>query len=199
MDKTQIDFIRHTRLKGVDGTFCYGITDIDVADTFPEEAAAVREQIAGRVYDAVFTSPLRRARKLADFCGYGETARVDRRLAEHNFGEWEMKPWDELFREIRRRDDLTPAQRLHPELVTPPGGEGLCAMRDRVAGLLREVASRTEWRRVAFFCHGGVVNMGRWIAGEVDEGHLFSDVPAYGSVTTLAFGPEDFGTFTRRD
>lgn len=187
---TKIDFIRHTHLAGVDGSFCYGATDLDVADSFVEEATAVQLTIEDREYDAVFSSPLRRARKLAAYCGYDE-ARIDPRLAERNFGEWEMKPWIPLFDEIREREGLSEAEQLNPELVTPPGGESIAEMRDRVASLVREVCLHPEWEHVAFFCHGGVINMGRWMTGEIDQAHLFTDVPHYGSVTTLSFAPED--------
>lgn len=190
MRETKIDFIRHTRLCGVDGTFCYGASDLDVAESFREEAESVRRALEGRAYDATFTSPLRRARKLAAYCGY-ETATVDPRLAERNFGEWEMRPWDELYTEIRRQPDLLLLEERNPELVTPPGGESIAEMRCRVADLVEEVCLHPEWERVAFFCHGGVINIGRWIKGVIDFSDLFIDLPHYGSITTLTFAPEE--------
>lgn len=190
MRETKIDFIRHTRLCGVDGTFCYGASDLDVTESFREEAVSVRRALEGRNYDAAFTSPLRRARKLAAYCGY-ETATVDPRLAERNFGEWEMRPWDELYSEIRRQPDLQLLEERNPELVTPPGGESIAEMRCRVADLVEEVCLHPEWERVAFFCHGGVINIGRWIKGVIDFSDLFIDLPHYGSITTLTFAPEE--------
>ena len=190
MRETKIDFIRHTRLCGVDGSFCYGASDLDVAESFREEAESVRRALEGRTYDATFTSPLRRARKLAAYCGY-ETATVDPRLAERNFGEWEMRPWDELYKEIRRQPDLLLLEERNPELVTPPGGESIVEMRRRVTSLVEEVCLHPEWERVAFFCHGGVVNIGRWIKGVIDFSDLFIDLPHYGSITTLSFVPEE--------
>lgn len=190
MRETKIDFIRHTRLCGVDGTFCYGASDLDVTESFREEAESVRRALEGRNYDAAFTSPLRRARKLAAYCGY-ETATVDPRLAERNFGEWEMRPWDELYSEIRRQPDLQLLEERNPELVTPPGGESIAEMRCRVADLVEEVCLHPEWERVAFFCHGGVINIGRWIKGVIDFSDLFIDLPHYGSITTLTFAPEE--------
>lgn len=190
MRETKIDFIRHTRLRNVDGTFCYGASDLDVAESFREEAESVKCALEGRTYDATFTSPLRRARKLAAYCGY-ETATVDPRLAERNFGEWEMRPWDELYSEIRRQPDLQLLEERNPELVTPPGGESIAEMRRRVTSLVEEVCLHPEWERVAFFCHGGVINMGRWIKGVIDFSDLFIDLPHYGSITTLTFVPEE--------
>lgn len=190
MRETKIDFIRHTRLRDVDGTFCYGASDLDVAESFREEAESVRRALEGLTYDATFTSPLRRARKLAAYCGY-ETATVDPRLAERNFGEWEMRPWDELYSEIRRQPDLLLLEERNPELVTPPGGESIAEMRRRVADLVEEVCLHPEWERVAFFCHGGVINIGRWIKGVIDFSDLFIDLPHYGSITTLTFAPEE--------
>lgn len=47
MRETKIDFIRHTRLRDVDGTFCYGASDLDVAESFREEAESVRRALRG--------------------------------------------------------------------------------------------------------------------------------------------------------
>lgn len=191
-DSTRIDFIRHTRLKGISGSLCYGATDLAVADTFPTEAEEVRLALEGRVYDAVFTSPLQRAGRLADYCGFGGVAVQDHRLAERDFGDWEMRPWAEVYAEVRRRPDLTPAEERNPELVTPPHGEGIEEMSDRVADLIREICLRDEWHHVACFCHGGVINMARRLQGIISTSDLFIDVPPYGSVTTLTFSLSDF-------
>ena len=58
--------IRHTRTAVVPGT-CYGNSDVDVAGSFPEEAERVRVRLEGERFDAIYSSPLQRCRKLAIF------------------------------------------------------------------------------------------------------------------------------------
>ena len=48
----KITLIRHTRVAVPPG-ICYGQTDVEVAPTFPEEAEAVRKNIAGETFNAV--------------------------------------------------------------------------------------------------------------------------------------------------
>ena len=177
-----IDWIRHTSLL-VTGEICYGQTDVDVAPTFEAEAAAVREKLLGRQYDAAFSSPLRRARKLADYCGLDY--RTEPRVMERDFGAWEMMPWEEVFEMLRQENDATDYHG-HLELMSPPGGETVNRLIGRVREFIEEIRSRGEGR-VAVFCHGGVINSARYLSGELDLAHLFVDVPPYGSITSITY------------
>ncbi|WP_288171946.1 histidine phosphatase family protein, partial [Porphyromonas sp. CAG:1061] len=72
----RVDWTRHTSLK-ISGDICYGASDIEVAETFEAEAAEVRKRLSVERYDAVFTSPLSRASKLCEACGFGADAVVE--------------------------------------------------------------------------------------------------------------------------
>ncbi|WP_278834110.1 histidine phosphatase family protein [Porphyromonas cangingivalis] len=84
-----IDWIRHTSLQ-IDGSYSYGQTDVQVSDNFEVEAAAVKDRLDGIGYDAIYTSPLSRAKKLAHYCGYTD-AIEDPRIKEIFLGEWEIE------------------------------------------------------------------------------------------------------------
>ena len=91
----QVILIRHTSVAVPRGT-CYGQTDVPVADTFREEAAQTLRKLQQFMpLDAVFSSPLTRARKLAAYCGYPDPT-IDDRLKEMNMGEWEMQRYDDI-------------------------------------------------------------------------------------------------------
>lgn len=90
----KITLIRHTRV-AVETGICYGWSDVGVAPSFETEASRVKENISNEQFDIVYSSPLSRCRKLAAFCGFHEPI-LDDRLKELNFGEWEMKKWDDL-------------------------------------------------------------------------------------------------------
>ncbi len=89
--------IRHTRPDIAPG-LCYGQLDIDLADSFAEEANHVLNWLPP--LDLIITSPLLRTRKLAVYlaqelqCGL----QTDARLMEKNFGAWEGCAWDNIAR-----------------------------------------------------------------------------------------------------
>lgn len=177
-----IDWIRHTSLQ-VTGAICYGRTDVDVSETFETEAAAVKSVLDTRTYVAAYSSPLRRARKLAEFAGMD--AKPDPRVMERDFGEWEMRPWAEVFDSLRTSGGNTDYSE-HLELLAPPGGETINRLIGRVKDFIEEVRKSHEGR-IAVFCHGGVINSARFLNGELDIEHLFVHVPDYGSVTTIDY------------
>lgn len=78
----KMTLVRHTSVDVPKGV-CYGQSDVGLRATFAEEAERVRENLKGRKFDAVYTSPLSRCVKLASFCGYEDAVR-DKRLMEMN-------------------------------------------------------------------------------------------------------------------
>ncbi|MHA1111712.1 MAG: alpha-ribazole phosphatase family protein [Promethearchaeota archaeon] len=86
---------RHTRV-AVDPNLCYGTQDIPLADTFLEEAQAVKNRLKQWFpFDKVYSSPLTRAAKLAQFLQNGDIT-YDDRLKEIEFGPWEMITWEDI-------------------------------------------------------------------------------------------------------
>src|SRR5205823_6648041 len=75
---------------------------------------------------AVWTSPLRRCREVADELArlLKAVLRIDDRLAEIDFGEWEGRGWNEIERRDRVRYEAWLASWRD---VGPPGGESLVA------------------------------------------------------------------------
>ena len=127
-----IVFVRHTRVNVPPGT-CYGWTDVPLADTFEAEAAVTKARLeAYGPFDAAYTSPLSRARRLADFCGYADAV-IDDRLKELNMGQWEMQRYEDIHDghiEEWYRDYLH---------VATPGGESFMQQCERVASFLDEL------------------------------------------------------------
>ena len=155
----EVILIRHTSVDVPKGT-CYGWTDVPVRDTFPQEAALTRQQLEtyGPV-DAVYSSPLTRARKLAEYCLLHSTPDTqhstpdiitDDRLKEMNMGDWEMQRYDDI-----KDPCLDEWYKDYMHLPTP-NGEGFPQLYQRVASFLDELRTKT-YRRVAVFAHGGVL------------------------------------------
>ena len=119
-----VTLVRHTRPLVSDGV-CYGMTDLDLAATFEEEAARVVETLPPA--QRLVTSPLYRCRRLAERIGaaQGLTPAIDERLREMDFGAWEGVPWDAIPRDEL---DAWAADFLH---ARPHGGESVFMLRER--------------------------------------------------------------------
>lgn len=143
-----VTLIRHTSVDVPKGV-CYGQTDVPVAGTFPQEAEATKNRLAGKEFDAVYSSPLTRARLLAEYCGFPDH-RIDDRLKEMNMGDWEMKRYDDI-----KDDNL---QKWYDDYmhVATTNGESYPMVYQRVADFLDELKGK-PFKRVAVFAHCGVL------------------------------------------
>lgn len=176
----RVYLVRHTTVEWDGAIICYGNTDINVRDTFEQEAAICKERIKGLVVDRVYTSPLQRAAKLASYCGY-PTAERDPRLKEMNFGEWEGHPWSEI---IKGEDYHVFFSRYLSERT--PGGESQNDQYERIKDFILEKKAEGH-ESILVFCHGGVINCARAMAGEVALIDAFATIPDFGSLTVLDF------------
>ena len=145
----ELILVRHTT-PDVPKGMCYGWSDVDVAPTFVAEAKDTLKELKKHLpVDKAFTSPLQRARKLAEFCGFPD-AEQDARLKEMNMGEWEMQLYDKI---------MDPAlQAWYQDYMHLPatGGESFPMLYARVAEFLDELINK-PYKRVAIFAHGGPI------------------------------------------
>lgn len=174
----KIYLMRHTSVLLNGNEHCYGFTDVDVRDTFEEEAAAACARLKGLDPEAIFTSPLQRAAKLAAFCGYPDAIRDDR-LKEMNFGDWEGKPWEEIL-------DTTDVEAFFCRYIDEPvpGGESQREQFERVRDFILEKKA-AGYRSILIFCHGGVINCARTLVGQCTLESAFASLPPFGSLTEL--------------
>lgn len=176
--RMEIYFIRHTSVAVPKGT-CYGITDVELSDTFEQEASCTKKYLEGIVFDKAYTSPLTRAVRLASFCGFPDAER-DARLAEFDFGEWEMKNYDDLYQNDPRFVEWS----NNYLSVYAPGGESIMDQYHRVQSFIESVKTM-NYNRIVAFCHGGILALTRVVAGEVPLEQAFSNVPPYGSIIKI--------------
>ncbi|MBQ9218014.1 MAG: alpha-ribazole phosphatase family protein [Muribaculaceae bacterium] len=173
----QVILIRHTSVAVPRGT-CYGQTDVPVNDTFTDEAALTLQGLQPYLpVDAVFSSPLTRARKLAAFCGYPSPT-VDDRLMEMNMGQWEMQLYDKI-----QDPCLQEWYKDYMHLPTP-GGEAFPDLMARVGAFLDELRTASH-ERVAIFAHGGVLIAAGLYAGLFDEQDAWDHLAPFGGIMTI--------------
>jgi alpha-ribazole phosphatase len=137
----------------IESGVCYGRLDVDCRDP-GRIAADLRSRLPAGI--AVYSSPLRRALRLARELSPPAPVRVDPRLSEIDFGAWEGRRWDDIARE---EIDAWAADVYG---FTPPGGESVAALHARAldfatalsgdaaivthAGVMRALAG--HWRRL---------------------------------------------------
>ncbi|MCC8174599.1 MAG: alpha-ribazole phosphatase [Odoribacter sp.] len=164
----KVILIRHTSVGVPPGT-CYGQTDVPLNTTFEEEAEIIKQNLQEKDFDKIYSSPLTRCRKLAEYCGYEKIDFKDS-LKEINFGEWEMKPWDSLPMKEWEKDWVnTPA----------PSGESFEQIFRRVSAFFEEL-KKQDYQSVAIFTHGGVMCCARIYFGQAEMKEAFNLLPKHG-------------------
>ena len=141
-----------------------GLTDLPLTDRGERNAHKLGEQLRGRSFARVFTSPLRRAARTCELAGFGAQADMDRDLLEWNYGEYEGLRTAEIH---ARRPDW----QLFRDGC--PGGESpgeVGARADRVVNRVRAVEGN-----VLIFSSGHFLRVltARWLGLEPPAGRYF--------------------------
>jgi len=144
-----IFLIRHTTPAVAKG-ICYGQTDLDVTESFAEEAEAIRRYLPSGI-TAVYSSPLQRCSRLARHLFPDHTPTLLDQLMEVHCGEWEMRSWDELPKE-----DVDPWMADFVQ-VRIPGGESYLDLHQRVTECWEMIRAANAGGDVAIVAHGGVI------------------------------------------
>lgn len=169
----EVVLIRHTSVDAPKGT-CYGWSDVPVAETFEHKAAETKAQLAVYTpFDAVFSSPLTRARKLAAFCRY-DHPEIDDKLKEMYMGDWEMQRYDEI-------EDGSLQQWYNDYMhLAATNGESFPIL----YAFLDELKSR-PYHRSAIFAHGGVLICAGIYGGLFSSDHAFEHLTPYGGIEVI--------------
>lgn len=171
-----VHLIRHTSVKVPRG-ICYGQSDVEVKDSFEQEAEVIKEQIKYIHFDKVYCSPLKRCVKLADYCGYAD-AEQDKRIMEINFGDWELKNFDSIH------DPNLQTWYKDYIHVRATNGESFLDQFKRVSNFLDELKQK-EYQNVALFTHGGVLIDGQIYAHHFTFKEVNDHMPNYGDVVKI--------------
>jgi alpha-ribazole phosphatase len=142
--------VRHPQ-PAIDPGLCYGASDVPVAGA---ELARVLAHLraAGLPGDLpVVASPLQRCAALARAL-HPRQLQLDARLAEMDFGRWELRPWSEI---ARAEVDAWAADLLH---YRPGGAEHVLDVARRVAAFLDELL-RSGAPQALLVCHAGAIRL----------------------------------------
>jgi len=172
----QITLIRHTSVDVASGV-CYGQSDVDVSATFVTEAQRVLLDLQEHTFDAVYCSPLSRCRKLASFCGFAEPI-IDDRLLELNFGDWELKVWENI--------SDPQLERWFSDWINeiPTNGESFSEQLVRVNSFIIDLKN-TEFQNIVIFTHAGIIRSFGVILEQLPIHEAFNYKVDYGQIIKL--------------
>lgn len=172
--------IRHTRPRIAPG-ICYGQLDIDVADSFEEEAANVLHCLPP--LDLIIASPLLRARRLGEYLAREQDCELgcDARLMEKHFGAWEGKKWDDI---MRSEIDAWTADVMG---YAPPGGESAMEVMQRVQTFMLDLVQQPR-QCIAVVAHGGSIRAMLASMANIPLTHTLSWQMEYGAVICVRNG-----------
>jgi alpha-ribazole phosphatase len=175
----EIYLIRHTTPE-IEKGICYGQSDLPVALSFADEFARLRLHLPD-TFDTVYASPLQRCQQLA-LRLHTNTLINDSRLMEMNFGDWELRKWDEI-----------PASQLDVWMkdfvqVPAPNGENFATLSAR-AGQFYDELKVIPGQKTAIVSHAGVIRALLAKVLELPLRNAFKLPVSYGSVTKLHMDP----------
>ncbi|NMM39226.1 MAG: phosphoglycerate mutase [Glaciimonas sp.] len=152
----RIYLIRHPRPE-VAPEMCYGRSDLTVCSQ--EQAttlAALLPQLqALPPTTPIFSSPLLRCAALAQQLSAargGAAVQFDARLAEMDFGGWEMCSWDAI---ARNEIDAWAADLIH---YRPGGGESVLQVTARIHAFYADL-TRLPFESAIVLCHAGIIRL----------------------------------------
>ena len=147
-----IDLLRHGALEG--GTRYRGRCDDPLTDAGRRRMDRVWEEISDQV-EAIFCSPLRRCRLPAEAWAKerGIPLRVDARLEELHYGEWEGKTMAEI---AVTHGAMLQQWRANPHGLTPPGGEPMDNFYQRLSDFWQDLCSTQTGTHLLVVGHSGV-------------------------------------------
>ena len=138
-----------------------GRTDAPLNEKGIEQARRSRQNIGDVHFDAVYSSPLQRAKLTGAIIGGVDISEVieDPRIIETDFGRYEKRKYYALGLPMTAYWTMP---RIFP---APSTVESIASMRERASSFLKELETH-DYENVLVACHGGIM---RALCGYLDE------------------------------
>ena len=167
---TKIYIVRHCEAMGNVMRLFQGSSDMDISETGEKQLQYLKKRFETIPLDAVYTSPLTRAKKTAlAVIGNRDLKSTDEKgLIELDGGILEGKPFIETFNSI---PGLADTWDNHPEDFAPEGGEKMRDAYERIWNTVKKIAADNSGKTVACTTHGGVTRclLCRLLKGNINK------------------------------
>jgi broad specificity phosphatase PhoE len=150
-----IYLLRHGETQyNADGNRYCGRTDISLTEKGLRQAQLVNSQLKGMSFDAVYSSPLERARLTAEIASGSTAVITDPRIIEVDFGAWEGKTKEEFIAE----DGSLWENWMNDPAVSKAGGNGETASEvvGRVDAFYQEMIKKHPNGNILVVGHNGI-------------------------------------------
>ena len=160
-------------------------TDIPLTEHGRKRAEELRDYLKETQFNAVFVSPMQRARETCAIAGFGDVAVVDEGLREWDYGIYEGKTTAEIRKEV-------PGWSVWKDEIV--GGETAEHVGERADGVIARALAAggagSSGGKVALFAHAHILRIlaARWVGLAADGGRLFA--LGTGSVSVLGWERE---------
>lgn len=144
----ELHIIRHTPVN-LDKGVCYGQSDVNLNKSDLEKYLSKYKQQLSFDFDLVISSPLQRCTELVDALGY-DNYQIDNRLMEMNFGDWELKKWNDIPL------DESDYWMKNYDSVSTPRGESMKQLFDRINLFYQELKQK-PFHKVLIITHAGPI------------------------------------------
>lgn len=160
---------------------CYGRSDMGWSREGQTLAARIVADLAATAIDAIVHSGALRTRRLAERIARGGDIVVttDPRWLERDFGKWEGRSWNAIWRETGAEMDR---MMTDPETYRPGGGE---SGRDLAERVLAAWAALPPEPSVLVVAHGGPIATLRTVLDGQSLARAVDFIPACGELVAL--------------
>jgi broad specificity phosphatase PhoE len=165
---TQLWLIRHGETEWSLSGQHTSRTDIALTEHGRRRAEELRDYLKGTKFDAVFVSPMKRARETCAIAGFGDQAVVDDNLKEWDYGVYEGKTTAQIRAEV-------PGWSVWKDAIVD--GETAEHVGERAdAVIARALKAAPSGGKVALFAHAHILRIlgARWVWLEAREGSIFA-------------------------
>lgn len=150
---TTIYFVRHCEAEGNTRGVLQGRSDCDVSGNSAKQLELVSLRLRNVPFAAIYSSPLRRARKTAEAIDryHGLGVEQDARLTEIDMGDWEGRSWAEIE---TGSPEMFRVWNKDPGAFEAPGGESVLRVAGRMWVAALDIARKNGGKTVCAISHG---------------------------------------------
>ncbi|MEM5776763.1 MAG: histidine phosphatase family protein [Anaerolineaceae bacterium] len=165
-----------------------GQTDVPLNAAGVQQAQALAAELSGQHFDAVFSSPLQRARLTARIIADELllSVQIDERLIEIHQGKWEGEIYNDLL--VRFPEEMR-ARREDPYRFRPPEGESAAEVAARVARAADDIARLYPGGRVVVVSHALTLAALYCQANQLPLGQVYDHLPRNAHPVAIEWPP----------
>lgn len=173
----EVYLVRHTETvceKGI----CYGQADVEIQEDYLPLFESIKKEIPEDAI--VYSSPLKRCVILANYISKGNF-KTDSRLMEMNFGDWELKKWNDI-----PEDEINPWMQDFVN-VSVLNGESFVELYERVNTFFDEIKKINPSKPVVIITHAGVIRSALCKISKLPLKDAFQNKVNFGEVKKMNF------------